>query len=138
MKQLLYHSQWSGNYWAHTLSSCHLLSMGKLFFTKIDFRKALIQLSAHVQNALAKAATPLPLVKELLGGGHTYAAFRLACCSPHCCFDNDICKTVQVPLTAEGRLSGEQRQAYQSITSPLCPKWQTAPFIQLGSDAAGD
>ena len=24
-----------------------------------------------------------------------YAAFRLACCSPHCCFDGDISTTVQ-------------------------------------------
>ena len=30
------------------------------------------------------------------------AAFRLACRSPHCHFDDDICTTAQAPLAAEG------------------------------------
>ena len=32
----------------------------------------------------------------------SYAAFRLACRSPHCRFDDDICITTQAPLAAEG------------------------------------
>ena len=32
----------------------------------------------------------------------TYVAFRLACHSPHCHFDDDICTTAQVTLAAEG------------------------------------
>ena len=31
-----------------------------------------------------------------------YAAFELACLSPHYCFDGDICTTSQAPLAAEG------------------------------------
>ena len=46
--------------------------------------------------------------------------------SPHCRFDGDFCTTAQVPLAVEERLSGEQRQANQLITSPLCPQRQTA------------
>ena len=53
------------------------------------------------------------------------AAFRLACGSPHCRFDGDICSTAQAPLAAEGRPSRKQRHANQSITPPLCPKRQT-------------
>ena len=67
----------------------------------------------------------LPSFKlELIRHVFYYAAFRLACRSPHCHFDGNICKTAQAPLAAEG--SGEQRQANQSITLPLCPKQQTA------------
>ena len=32
----------------------------------------------------------------------TYAAFRLTCRLPHCCFDDGICTTVHAPLAAEG------------------------------------
>ena len=56
--------------------------------------------------------------------GELYAAFGLACRSPHCRFDGDFCTTAQAPLTAEERPSGEQGQAYQSISSPLCPQRQ--------------
>ena len=59
-------------------------------------------------------------------GPHPNAAFRLACHSPYCCIDGDICTTAQVPLALVERPSGEQRQANQSITSSLCPKWETA------------
>ena len=54
------------------------------------------------------------------------AAFRLACRSPHCCFDDDICTTAQAPLAAEGWPSGKQRLANRSITLPLCPLRQIA------------
>ena len=49
------------------------------------------------------------------------AAFRLASR-----FDGDFCTTAQAPLAAEERPSGKQRQANQSITSPLCPQRQIA------------
>ena len=55
-----------------------------------------------------------------------YAAFRLACRSPHCLFVGDFCTIAQAPLATEGRPSGKQHQANQSITSPLCSKRQTA------------
>ena len=57
------------------------------------------------------------------------AAFRLACRSPHCRFDDDICTTAQAPLAAEaaeGWPSGKQRLANRSITLPLCPPRQIA------------
>ena len=41
----------------------------------------------------------------------TNASFRLACCSPYCCFDGGICTTAQAPLAAEGRQSSKQHQA---------------------------
>ena len=56
----------------------------------------------------------------------SYEAFRLACLSPHCLFDGDISTIAQAPLATEGRPSGKQPQANQSITSPLCPQQQTA------------
>ena len=55
-----------------------------------------------------------------------YAAFILACHSPHCRFDGDFCSTAQALLAPEGRPSGKQRQTNQSITSPLCSKRQIA------------
>ena len=55
-----------------------------------------------------------------------YAAFRLACRLPHCRFDGNFCANAQAPLATEERPSGEQRQANQLITSPLCPQRQTA------------
>ena len=58
----------------------------------------------------------------------TNATFRLACRSPHCRFDGDFCSTAQAPLAAEERPSSGQRQANQSITSPLCPQRQTVDF----------
>ena len=59
------------------------------------------------------------------------AACRLACRSPHCRFDVDICSTAQAPLAAEGRPSGKQRQANQLISSPLCPQRQIADSLLL-------
>ena len=51
---------------------------------------------------------------------------RLACRSSRR-FDGNICKTAQAPLATEGtRTTREQRHTNQSITSPLCPKRQTA------------
>ena len=47
---------------------------------------------------------------------HIYAAFTLACRSPHCRFDGDICETAQASLATEGRPSSEQCQANQLIT----------------------
>ena len=52
----------------------------------------------------------------------TYAASRLGCRLLHCHFDDDICTTVQAPLSS----SGKQRLANHSIISPLCSKQQTA------------
>ena len=53
---------------------------------------------------------------------HTsYAAFRLACRSPHCRFDDVTCSTAQAPLATEGWSSGKQCLANRSITSALCP-----------------
>ena len=52
------------------------------------------------------------------------AAFRLACHSPHCRFDDDICTTAQAPLATEQRdewPSGKQRLAHRSISLPFCP-----------------
>ena len=48
------------------------------------------------------------------------AAFRLACRLPHCHYD-DICWTAQVPLAAEGWLSGKQRIVNILITLPPWP-----------------
>ena len=58
------------------------------------------------------------------------AAFRLACPSPHCHFDDDIYTTAQAPLAAEGRPSSKQHHANQSITSPLVQssRLQTVDF----------
>ena len=56
-----------------------------------------------------------------------YAAFRLACLSPHCHFDEYICTTVHALLAADGWPSGKQRLANRSITLPLCPP-QTVKF----------
>ena len=50
------------------------------------------------------------------------AAFRLACCSPHCCFDDDICTTVQVALAAKGWSAGKQHLANKLRIQPLCPQ----------------
>ena len=55
-----------------------------------------------------------------------YAAFRLACRSPHCRFDDDICTTAQAPLVTEGWPSGKQRLAKRSIALPLRPPQQIA------------
>ena len=57
---------------------------------------------------------------------NSYAAFSLACRSPHCCFDDDICTTAQAPLAAEGWPSGKQLLSNGSITLPLCPLQQIA------------
>ena len=57
---------------------------------------------------------------------HLIAAFRLACRSPHCCFDGDICTTAKAPLATVGWPSGKQRLANRSITLPLCPLRQIA------------
>ena len=66
----------------------------------------------------------------------TYAAFRLACHSTHCRFDDDICTTAQAPLAAEGWPSGKQRLANRSITLPLCPPRQiTDSWILFNSGA---
>ena len=60
---------------------------------------------------------------------------RLPCRINTCCFsdylaahrfDGNFCTTAQAPLTVEEGPSGEQHQAYQSITLPFCPKRQTA------------
>ena len=56
----------------------------------------------------------------------SYAAFWLACHSPHCRFDDDICTTAQAPLAAERWPSGKQRHAKRLITLPLCPPRQIA------------
>ena len=71
------------------------------------------------------------MIKQILDILHkpesvkTNAGFRLACRSPHCRFDDDICSTAQAPLAAEGWPSGKQRLANRSITLPLCPPRQT-------------
>ena len=66
---------------------------------------------------------------------HYNAAFKPACCSPHCRFDDDICTTAQVPLATEGWPSGKQRHANRSITLPLCPPRQIADRILFNSGA---
>ena len=70
----------------------------------------------------------------------SYAAFRLACHSPHCCCDGNICKPAQAPLTAEGRSSGKQRQANQLMDNlfalPKTADRRQLTSIQLKSDAA--
>ena len=37
----------------------------------------------------------------------SYATFRLACGSPHCCFDGNFCTTGQATLATEGRPKGQ-------------------------------
>ena len=64
------------------------------------------------------------------------AAFRLACCSPHCRFDDDICTTAQAPLAAEGWRSGKQCLTNRSTTLPLCPPWQIANSLFLFNSMA--
>ena len=65
-----------------------------------------------------------------------YAAFRLACRSPHCRFDDDICTTAQSPLDLEGWPSGKQRLASRLISLPLCPPWQIADSWTLFNSGA--
>ena len=57
---------------------------------------------------------------------HTYAAFRLACRSPLCRFDDDTSSTAQASRAAEGWPSGKERLANRSIILPLCPPRQIA------------
>ena len=99
--------------------------------------------TSRKSGSLQVGASPLnhkqastPLVSEYFFGTNTLpivlkkawcnAAFRLACRSPLCCFDGDICTTVQTLLAAQGWPSGKQRLANKSITLPLCPQWQIA------------
>ena len=64
------------------------------------------------------------------------AAFRLACRSQHCRFDDDICTTAQLPLAAERWPSSNQRLANELITLLLCPPWQIAySWLQFNSEA---
>ena len=56
----------------------------------------------------------------------SHAAFRLACRSRHCRFDDDICTTAQAPLAGKGWPSGKQRLANRSTTLSLCPPQQIA------------
>ena len=69
------------------------------------------------------------------------AAFRLACRSPHCRFDDDICTTAQAPLAAEWWPSSKQHLANRSITLPLCPPRQITDswiLFNLGAMLLGD
>ena len=70
--------------------------------------------------------TEWPSLGHYYSHGQSDAAFRLACRSPHCRFDGDICSTAQAPLATEGRPSGKQREANQLISSPLCSQRQIA------------
>ena len=64
------------------------------------------------------------------------AAFRLACRSPLCCFDGDICTTAQTPLAAPGWPNSKQCFANKLITLPLCPQRQIAySWLQFNSGA---
>ena len=70
-----------------------------------------------------------------------YAAFRLACHSPHCCLNGEICLTAQVSLATEGRPSGKQHLPNKLIALPLCSQRQTAGnqiLFNLGRMLLGD
>ena len=66
----------------------------------------------------------------------SYAAFRLACHSPLCHFDGDICTIAQTSLAAQRWPSSKQHLANKSMTLPLCPHWQIAcSWLQFNSGA---
>ena len=68
------------------------------------------------------------------------AAFRLACRLPHCCFDGDICTTVQAPLATEGRPSGKQHLAIKSVTPAFAHsgRLQTVDFYSTLERCSSD
>ena len=59
------------------------------------------------------------------------AAFRLACRSPHCRFDGDICSTAQAPLATASSQSINILAAL-----PTAADRRQLTSIQLWSDAA--
>ena len=92
-------SKW---HWEYTCRSYHMLNF-------------------KVMNLTVNMVTPIRVATV-----YPTTAFKLACRSPHCHFDSDFCTPAQASLATEERPSGEQRQANQSITSPLCPQRQIA------------
>ena len=93
--------------WLIVFANYHII-LCTTYYLQIEWIHSLFLITVQVRQMMCPSASCCV---------ESYAGFRLACRSPHCCFDDDICTIAQASLAV--LLGGKAKTAWALIAAYL-------------------